>query len=380
MENTFLYMEDELRELRRDLHRIPELGLQEFKTSAYIETKLKEFGVIHIERVLDTGIVALIEGHDQSLPSLAFRADIDALPVDEATNMPHRSHHPGTMHACGHDGHMAMLLGFAKHLIANQPKCNVALIFQPAEEGPGGAQLMVKAGILKKYNITRIIGCHIFPDIPQGKIACRPGGMMARNGEVLVRIYGKSAHGAQPQLGHDALLASAAVLSALHTILSRNTSPIDGGVLTFGTIHGGEACNIIAKEVVLEGTMRAFSDEVYETIAKRVTEIVQNTSRSFGCTGEVEFRHMYRVVNNDLTMVHTLKEICGNDYIHTQPYMLAEDFSLFQREIPGIFFFLGAKNEEKGFIHPLHSAMFDFDERILCYGVETYTKLLAKLI
>ncbi|WP_352399767.1 amidohydrolase [Anaerotignum sp.] len=379
MRDDILNMEEDLRQMRRDLHQIPELGLLEHKTAAYVEDKLKSMGVDWVERSLETGVIGLIKGQGIEKP-IAFRADMDALPVEEMPR-PYASCHHGLMHACGHDGHMTILLGFAKYLMAQnqRPKGDVILIFQPAEEGPGGAKLMVEAGILEKYNISKVIGCHIFPQVPQGMIACKAGGMMARNGEVYVRILGKSAHGAQPQLGADALLAAGAVICGLQTILSRNISPLDSGVLTFGSIHGGEACNILAKEVRLEGTMRAFSDEVYEKMIKRIGETVENIAAGYGCQGFVEFNHMYRVVNNDPSLVEALEKACGNNYMTTQPYMLAEDFSFFQQVVPGLFFFLGSGNPEKGFIHSLHSADFDFDEKILCHGVDTYVNLLEVL-
>jgi len=180
-------------------------------------------------------------------------------------------------------------------------------------------------------------------------------------------------------LGADALLAAGAVICGLQTILSRNISPLDSGVLTFGSIHGGEACNIVAKEVRMDGTMRAFSDEVYEKMVQRIEETVQNIAAGYGCQGIVEFNHMYRVVNNDASLVQALEKACGKNYMTTQPYMLAEDFSFFQQVVPGIFFFLGSGNPEKGFIHSLHSADFDFDEKILCHGVDTYVNLLEEL-
>ncbi|WMI81121.1 M20 metallopeptidase family protein [Anaerotignum sp. MB30-C6] len=379
MRNKVLKMEEELRQIRRDLHQIPELGLSEHKTAAYIENQLKSMGVDSIERCLETGVIGVIKGQGLEKP-IAFRADMDALTVTEAPR-PYASVHEGLMHACGHDGHMTILLGFAKYLMAQKvrPKGDIILIFQPAEEGPGGAKLMVEAGVMEKYHISKIIGCHIFPQVPQGKIACKAGGMMARNGEVYVRILGKSAHGAQPQLGADGVLAAGAVICGLQTILSRNISPLDSGILTFGTIHGGEACNILAKEVRMDGTMRAFSDEVYEKLVERVEETVKNIAAGYGCEGIVEFNHMYRVVDNDPALVQALEEACGENYMTTTPYMLSEDFSFFQQAVPGLFFFLGAGNPEKGFTPPLHSADFDFDEKILCHGVDTYLNLLVKL-
>lgn len=380
METYFQNMVEELRQIRRDLHKIPELGLKEYKTSAYIREKLEGFGITELETWLETGVVAVIRGKGKG-QTVAFRADMDALPVTEQTGCDFTSEHVGCMHACGHDGHVTVLLGFAKYLQEHKDELenDVVLIFQPAEEGPGGAQLLVDAGLFEKHPVRCIIGCHIFPQVPQGKVACRKGAMMARNGEVDVHIYGESAHGAQPQLGHDAVLAAGAVITGLHTILSRNVSPLDSGVLTFGAIHGGEACNIIAKEVKLEGTMRAFSDEAYETMTKRVQEVASGIAAGYGCKGEAVFRHMYRVVDNDSKLVELLQEVAGDNYEETPPYMLAEDFSLYLQKVPGMFFFLGSGNEEKGYIHSLHSAQFQFDEEILALGVETYAKLLKKL-
>lgn len=380
MEAYFQNMVEELRQMRRDLHKIPELGLKEYKTSAYIREKLEGFGITELETWLETGVVAVIRGKGKK-EAVAFRADMDALPVTEQTGCDFTSEHVGCMHACGHDGHVTVLLGFAKYLQEHKDELenDVVLIFQPAEEGPGGAQLLVDAGLFEKHPVRCIIGCHIFPQVPQGKVACRKGAMMARNGEVDVHVYGESAHGAQPQLGHDAVLAAGAVITGLHTILSRNVSPLDSGVLTFGAIHGGEACNIIAKEVKLEGTMRAFSDEAYETMTKRVQEVASGIAAGYGCKGEAVFRHMYRVVDNDPKLVELLQEVAGDAYEETPPYMLAEDFSLYLQKVPGMFFFLGSGNEEKGYIHSLHSAQFQFDEEILALGVETYAKLLKKL-
>ena len=380
MEAYFQNMVEELRQMRRDLHKIPELGLKEYKTSAYIREKLTSFGITELETWLETGVVAVIRGKGKG-QAVAFRADMDALPVTEQTGCDFTSEHVGCMHACGHDGHVTVLLGFAKYLQEHKDelKNDVVLIFQPAEEGPGGAQLLVDAGLFEKHPVRCIIGCHIFPQVPQGKVACRKGAMMARNGEVDVHIYGESAHGAQPQLGHDAVLAAGAVITGLHTILSRNVSPLDSGVLTFGAIRGGEACNIIAKEVKLEGTMRAFSDEAYETMTKRVQEVASGIAAGYGCKGEAVFRHMYRVVDNDPKLVELLQEVAGDNYEETPPYMLAEDFSLYLQKVPGMFFFLGSGNAEKGYTHSLHSAQFQFDEEILALGVETYAKLLKKL-
>lgn len=379
MQTQIANMAEELQTLRRKFHKIPELGLQEYKTTLLIEETLKSFGITDVKRVLETGVVARIVGQGKK-PPVAFRADIDALCVVEPEKE-YMSEHEGLMHACGHDGHITMLLGFAKYLVSQEeaPLGDVILIFQPAEEGPGGAELLVEAGVLQEYGIEKIIGSHVFPDVEQGKVACRAGGMMARSGEIYIKIQGKSSHGAQPHLGADAIVASAAVISAIQSIVSRNISPLDHVVITLGTIHGGEVLNGIAKEVKINGTMRAFSDRTYETMAKRLEEVVGNIAAAYGCVGEVEFIHMYRVVDNDAALVGILQEVAGAAYEECPPYMLAEDFSMYQQKIPGIFFFVGTKNQEKGFVAPLHNADFDFDETILCTGVQMYAGILEKL-
>ncbi len=375
--------QNELTQIRRDLHQIPEIGLLEHKTSAYIEKKLRSFGITEIEHVLETGLIARIKGKTNE-KSIAFRADIDALPIEECVlshKFSYLSHHKGFMHACGHDGHTTILLGFAHYLsqLSELPPFDIILIFQPAEEGPGGAELILKTGVLAKYNIKKIIGCHIFPDLPQGKVSSRAGGLMARNGEVKIEITGNSAHGAQPQLGSDAILASSAVISAIHTILSRNISPLDSGVLTFGKISGGDACNIIPKSVIIEGTMRAFDDDVYEKMVKRLEEVVESVAKGYGCSGRVTFNHMYRVVKNDPALVSLLEDVCGEKYVTSNPYMLSEDFSFFQEAYDGLFFFLGSNNQEKGFTAPLHNNQFDFDESILQLAIQIYVDMMEKL-
>lgn len=202
---------------------------------------------------------------------------------------------------------------------------------------------------------------------------------MARNGEVYITIKGKSAHGAQPQIGADAIVATSAVISGLHTIISRNLSPMDSAVLTFGKITGGDAMNIIAQEVKIEGTMRAFSDEVYETMTRRIEEIAQNIAKGYGCEAEVTFNHMYRVVDNDVQMVAALEKIVGDSYVTTPPYMLAEDFSMYQQKVPSLFFFVGIRNEALGYTHPLHSDQLQFNEKYLLGGVECYRQLMKEL-
>lgn len=380
-------LKEEVRELRRKLHRIPEKGLQEYKTAALIREKLRSFGIERIEPCLETGTVAVIEGKalqagEVPPETIAFRADIDGLPVEEGQACPFHSEHEGMMHACGHDGHTSILLAFAKYMNGkrDQLKGRIVLVFQPAEEGPGGAEMMIEAGLIERYGIKKIVGLHIFPEFSQGKIACRKGAMMPRNGEVTIKVKGTSAHGAQPQKGADAIVAAAAVVSALHTIVSRNVSPLEPALLTLGKIQGGEARNIIAKEVEITGTQRAFSDAVYESLVKRIEEVSKGVAAGYGCGADVEYFHMYRVVNNDETLVDALIQAVGKENYEESPMqMISEDFSLYQKEVPGVFFYLGSRNEEKGYIYPLHSEHFQFDEEILLEGVQAYKNILNVL-
>lgn len=366
--------------MRRELHQIPELGLKEYETSVYIRNKLAEFGITEVETILDTAVIAVLHGEKPG-KTLAFRSDIDALPVVEETGYSFASNYPERMHACGHDGHMATLLGFAFYLSQHPEEISgtIVLIFQPAEEGPGGAQLLIDAGVLKKYGIEKITGLHVFPDFNEGVIACRSGAMMARNGEVTITIKGKSAHGAQPQQGADAILAASAIIQGLHSVVSRNISPMDSAILTFGKITGGEAMNIIPQKVSVEGTMRAFSDDVYDELTKRVELLATEIAKGYGCEAQVDFNHMYRVVDNDPVMVSALEKIAGSAYVETPPYMLAEDFSMYQQEIPGVFFFLGIRNEEKGYTYPLHSSKLKFDEKNLLGGIQVYKEMITAL-
>lgn len=366
---------------RRDLHQIPELGLTEYETCRYLKKELKTMGVpdTAIHQPLETALVVVLEGAATG-KCVAFRTDIDALPVTEATGVDFASRYPGRMHACGHDGHAATMLGFTQYLLAHKQALvgRVVLIFQPAEEGPGGAQLLLDTGLLQELGVEQIVGLHVFPEFPEGVIAARSGGMMARNGEVTITVTGRSAHGAQPQQGQDAILAMSAVIQALHSIISRNLSPLDSAVLTFGKISGGEAMNIIPGKVTLEGTMRAFDDDVYETMVTRMETIVNQVAAGYDCHGEVEFRHMYRVVDNDPQMVTALEKVAQDSYVTTPPYLLAEDFSMYQQVFPGLFFFVGTRDEERGYIHPLHSNKMQFDEKNLLGGIQCYLGLLAE--
>ncbi|KGG79534.1 amidohydrolase [Caloranaerobacter azorensis H53214] len=364
---------EEMKVIRRDLHKTPETGLNEHKTSKYIIEKLKKYGYT-IERVAGTGVVAYKKGTALK-KAIAFRADMDGLRVKEKTGVDYSSREDGMMHACGHDGHMAILLGLANYLSDFELNRDIVFLFQPAEEGPGGAEIIVREGVLKKYNVEYIFGLHILPDLEQGKIGVAPGPMMAQTGEFDIKITSKGGHGAMPHTAIDSIYIASQIINNYQSIISRNIEPIEGCVLTIGKIEGGRARNIIADNVRLEGTIRAFSTEVYNKIKERMAEINFGLEKMFNVNIDMEIEDMYPPVVNDYKLFEIFKDIFKDTVEIIKPMMISEDFSYYQREIPGLFFMLGSKNEKKGYIHPLHSCYFNFDEEILKIGLDAYLRI-----
>ena len=364
-------------QIRRMLHAIPEEGFREIQTGKKIREILHSLGW-DTKIIADTGISCLIPG-ENTHKTIAFRADMDGLSISEQTNVDFASSHPNMMHACGHDGHMTMLLLFAAYLKEEniKPKNNILLLFQPAEEGPGGAKTIVDEGILKSNNVEKIFGCHIMPDLEEGAIATRKGPMMAQTGEIYIEITGESAHGAAPHQGVDAIVAAAQLILALQTIVSRNVDPINTALITIGTMTGGERVNVIAGNVRLGGTMRAYEETTYDHMKMRVIQVTEGIAQATGCKIQVRFIDMYPPVSNPKDMFEMFTGLLGSDeWQEAKPLMIAEDFSFYQKEVPGLFFYLGSKNEEKGFIHGLHDSRFNFDESILLHGVEVYARIL----
>jgi hippurate hydrolase/N-acetyldiaminopimelate deacetylase len=369
---------EEMKRIRRKLHQIPEIGLKEYETSNFIRKILIEYG-FRIESVAGTGIIAYKKGQSDK-KAIAFRADMDGLKVKEETGVEYSSRNENMMHACGHDGHMAILLGFAKYLSnMDSLKRDVVLIFQPAEEGPGGAEIIVNEGIFEKYNIEFIFGLHILPDLEEGQIGCRPGPMMAQTGEFDIIIRGKSGHGAMPHTAVDTIYVASQLITSYQSIISRNIEPIEGAVLTIGKIEGGNAKNIIADKVKIEGTIRAFNISVYNLIKDRMVEISKGLEKMYNVNIEVDFNDMYPPVINDKRLYKLFAEILSNSLVEIKPMMIAEDFSYYQSKVPGLFFMLGSRNEELGYINPLHSSRFNFNEEILVKGLEVYIKLCREL-
>lgn len=371
-------MLEKLTKYRRDLHQIPELGFDLDLTYAYVKEKLISFGYEPMTYA-KTGLVAVRKG--KSNDAVAFRADMDALPVTEVLDIAFKSKFKGRMHACGHDGHTAMLLGFADYVskleTINQ---TMVFIFQPAEEGPGGAKVMIKQGVLKDFNVKCIFGLHIFPGLDEGKVGIISGPMLARNAEFDFYIEGMSAHGAQPQQGRDAVLAASSFVVGLNQIVSRYIDPLEPAVITTGTISGGEARNIIAGKVHVSGTMRAFDDATFEVMKEKMMDTANAIELQYGVKIIDQIVDYYPAVYNDPKLFKLVDSTLTKDeVVYIKPYTFSEDFAYFQKEVPGIFSFIGSKNLEKDFVYPLHNNRFNFDEKILLNGLNYYIKVSKRL-
>lgn len=367
-------LKEDLVKTRRDLHRMPEPAFKEFKTSEYIENKLTDLGY-QVEKVAETGVLAFRKGTSNERP-ICFRADMDALEGEEKTGLDFASTN-GFMHACGHDGHMTMLLGFAEYL-AEVPEItrSIVLLFQPGEENAGGADVVLKDETFRKYAIESIFGFHLQPEIPEGKVGSKAGPFMAQTIEFNISIQGKGCHGAQPQNGVDAIYVASQLVSSYQSIISRNVDPLDAAVLTIGKINGGTVRNLIAENVKLEGTLRTFDLEVYEFVKKRVLQINRGLEAMYEVKIETDFIDFCPPVVNDADLYERFVSIMDpKEFIEMKPMTITEDFSFYQTELPGLFLMLGIKNEEKGFTYPLHSSQFNFDEEVLLYGIEIYKRI-----
>lgn len=370
---------DEAIKVRRDLHRIPESGYAEYKTSEYICNYLMHNGLKFEKNVAQTGVIAKIEGKGQNKKTIAFRADMDALSLNEMTGVSFASEHEGFMHGCGHDGHMTMLLLFAKYLNTHKEKLqdDVVFIFQPAEEGPGGAEVMIKEGLISRYNIDEVFGIHLHPEFDEGTLAISAGPVMAMTGEFDIDVKAKSGHGAMPHTAVDGIMIASHLVNQFQSVISRNINPTEAGVITVGRIDGGERRNIIAENVRLEGTTRAFSEATYALIKSRMEEICRGVAMSFNCEVDLEYRTMYPPVVNHVESVETFIEANTSlNVIPFPPQMISEDFSYYLREVKGAFVFLGTKNESKNYVFPLHNSKFNFEESALLYGVQSYINVL----
>lgn len=370
------YMTHKLQKFREDLHQIPEIALKEYKTKEYLWKALTDMGYKPIP-VLETGILVYIDQHHKE--TIAFRSDIDALPVQEANTVPFISKHEGAMHACGHDGHMAMLLGFADFLKDKQHTLqkNVLLIFQPAEESIGGAKMICDLDVLETYHVTSIFGIHLFPDLEEGVLGTKPGEFMAMASEVNITVHGTAAHGAMPQNGVDANVIMAKLLIELQNIQTRLISPLEYTIITFGKISGGFVRNVISDHAEMEGTIRVFNKETFNRIITSIKNIIKGYETTYGCTITLDYTDGYLAVINDPSLFTLFKQANKEFPIHEfeKPLMIAEDFSFYQTRVPGLFYYVGIKNPEEGYIHPLHSSEFNFSPKALSVGLQTYINM-----
>ncbi|MGC8484461.1 MAG: M20 metallopeptidase family protein [Candidatus Baltobacteraceae bacterium] len=361
-------------EWRRAIHRRPELGFQEFETQALIERELDSLGIEH-RRAAKTGIVAVLRG---ALPghTVALRADMDALPIAERSGLPFASEIPDVMHACGHDAHVAMLLGAATVLQAQRAHLHgqIVLLFQPAEEGPGGAAPMIAEGALQNPRVECAAMLHVDVRLTTGTIGVTPGPVNASADEFTLRILGRGGHGAYPHTGVDAIVAASAVVSALQSIVSREVDPLASAVVTIGTIAGGYRNNALADEVVMTGTLRAHDPAIRDALATRVERIARSVAEGYGARAELEIRRGYPPVVNDSELARSFAPIlaqeAGVTVVEAAPTMGGEDFAYIALEVPALLMRLGVRNEAIGAVRSGHSAEFVLDEAALAHGVD----------
>lgn len=372
--------------IRRFLHMNPELSNREYETAKLVASILISLGMEVKKGVAKTGVVGLLHGSQQG-STVGLRADMDALPILELTDVPYKSLNPGVMHACGHDVHTSIALGTAMVMtgLKDRIKGNIKFIFQPAEEGPppgeeGGASLMIKEGVLEEPSVGAIFGLHVWPE-DLGKVYFIPGHMMASSDWFQIVIKGKSSHGARPHEGVDSIALASNIVVSLQSVISRTTNPTDPAVLTIGKINGGTRSNIIAEKVILEGTVRTLSERNREKIPQLMENIVKGATHSFGADYTFSYRKgapsLYNHPELAKIMLPTLLKVLGEEQVkELSPQMVAEDFSYYCQEIPGFYFFLGVKNLAQETIAPLHNPYFNPDEGSIALGIKIMCHLL----
>ena len=369
---------------RRDFHMHPELGFKEIRTSKIIAQKLSSYGLDVQTGVGKTGVVATLTGNTDG-KTIALRADMDALPIQETGDLPFKSVHDGVMHACGHDGHMSMLLGAAKILSSKKDKINgtVKFIFQPAEEGLGGARYMIEDGV--REEVDEIYGAHLWNYQQYGTIGVKPGPIMAAADLFDIVIEGKGGHGATPHGTVDAIIVASQIIQSLQTIVSRNTNPLESTVVTVGKINGGYNFNVIADQVSMQGTTRAYTEKNRQLIKTRMSELLDGIGNAFNAKIKLNYKDGYPpVINNEECAAKLLSAAtkvvgdgAGNPYLS----MGGEDFSYFVNEKPGCFFFIGSAPKDRELLStPHHCSHFDIDEEALLIGTNTFIQLIEDLL
>jgi amidohydrolase len=361
---------------RRHLHAHPELSYQEFKTAKYVAEQLRSMGLTPQEGIATTGVVTEVKGQNPGKKTIALRADMDALPINEANNVPYKSTVQGVMHACGHDVHTSSLLGTARILndIKQHFEGTVRFIFQPGEEkNPGGASYMIRDGVLKNPQPTGIIGQHVFPLLPVGKIGFREGMYMASCDEIYLKVIGKGGHGAAPDLAIDPVLIASHIIVSLQQVISRNASPKQPTVLTFGRIIGEGATNVIPNEVNIAGTFRAMNEDWRASALTKIKKMAEGIADAMGGKCEVDISHGYPYLENNPELTRRIRAAAeayvGKENVVDLDITLgAEDFSYYSQVIPASFYRLGTRNEAKGITSYVHTPTFDIDEDALSLG------------
>jgi amidohydrolase len=376
--NRVADMHEEITAWRRDIHAHPELLYDVHRMAASVADKLKSFGCDDvIPGIGRTGVVGVIRGRKPGKKVIGLRADMDALPLEEETGLPYRSSVPGKMHACGHDGHTAMLLGAAKYLAETRNFAGTAVvIFQPAEEGGAGGLAMVKDGLISRFGINEVYGMHNYPGLPLGEFGIRAGAMMAAADHIEIALEGKGGHAARPHLAIDTVLVGAQLVNQLQSIVSRNVDPLESAVVSICMFQAGHTDNVIPQHARLRGTARSLTPAVRDLLQARITEVVESTARLYGASAEITYHRGYPVLMNHERQTafaaDVAREIAGSDKVDTDlpPVMGAEDFSYMLQERPGAFIFVG-NGDSAGLHHPA----YDFNDAIIPVGTSYWVRL-----
>lgn len=375
---------EELIAWRRDFHAHPELAFTETRTSKIVAEHLEALGFEVRRGVGKTGVTGLLRGSGGG-KTLMLRADMDCLPVNEENDVPYASASPGKMHACGHDGHTAVLMMVARKLAQQPPKFkgNIKLLFQPAEEGGNGAVSMIQDGALENPKVDHALGLHVYNNLPVGKVGLSPGAIMAGIDQFGVTINGVGGHAAFPHQTIDPVVVASHVVIALQTIVSRNVDPVKAAVVTVGAFHAGDAFNVIASTAELKGTVRFFDPELGKNLPLWVERVIRGATESMGATYKLDYNRLAPPVINDANMAEFIREVSaevvGEDCVSfNERLMGSEDMAYFLNEVPGCFFFVGSANAERGLTHPHHSSRFDFDEASLETGVNIFLRAIER--
>jgi hippurate hydrolase len=377
--NRVADMQDEITVWRRDIHENPEILYEVHRTAGIVADKLKAFGCDEVvPGIGKTGVVGVIKGRKPGDKVIGLRADMDALPMTEATGLPYASKTPGRMHACGHDGHTAMLLGAAKYLCETRNFDGTAIvIFQPAEEGGAGGKAMVDDGLMDRWNIQEVYGMHNGPGIPVGQFAIRSGPMLAASDRIYIEVTGKGGHAARPHECIDTVLVASHIVTGLHSIVSRNVDPIQSGVISICMFHSGEAENVIPATATLKGTARSLTANVRDLLERRVVEVAETTAKLFGATAKATYERGYPVTENHARQTEfaagVAKQVAGADKVETNaaPIMGGEDFAYMLQARPGAFIFVG-----NGATAGVHNPLYDFNDQAIPTGVSYWARLV----